>query len=127
MRISDWSSDVCSSDLLLPAQVQVLPLSVTRQPNPGLAITFDHGAGGACPGARCNTYSWPSALNPPRPLSNCRSSGRANCGVSGAGSHTVVGMNGGIFGSASTPGAHFTATVPRPVPSQTSPARRQDK
>src|SRR3546814_8736858 len=48
MRMSDWSSDVCSSDLL--------------------ASTFDHGAGVACPGARSITYSWPSAENAPKPL-----------------------------------------------------------
>src|SRR3546814_3155209 len=28
MRISDWSSDVCSSDLLIPAAERILPMNV---------------------------------------------------------------------------------------------------
>src|SRR3546814_18806235 len=32
MRISDWSSDVCSSDLIVPASRLVVPVSETRVP-----------------------------------------------------------------------------------------------
>src|SRR3546814_14598385 len=35
MRISDWSSDVCSSDLALPAAQQPVPQRIGPQPDEG--------------------------------------------------------------------------------------------
>src|SRR3546814_8264711 len=47
MRISDWSSDVCSSDLIVMArrQTQAATTQVLRQLHVGFAIA-DHHAGG---------------------------------------------------------------------------------
>src|SRR3546814_10827330 len=50
MRISDWSSDVCSSDLLLDAVEQVLD---QRMPQP-LALAAD--------AARTRDYDWASGV-----------------------------------------------------------------
>src|SRR5947209_7718823 len=55
---------------LLSAQVVPRLLSVTRQPNSGFASTLLQGAGVCSPASRRITYSRPSSLNPPRPLSN---------------------------------------------------------
>ena len=50
--------------------VYAAPLSLTTVPICGLAITFAHGTGVTCPGSRLTMYSWPSSVNPPRPLWN---------------------------------------------------------
>src|SRR3546814_7644970 len=47
MRISDWSSDVCSSDLPVPHQPPDIEL-VVEEPRPALPVTAD---GGVAPGA----------------------------------------------------------------------------
>src|SRR5271157_4177650 len=49
------------------------PLSEITVPKLGFDITFDHGAGVACPGATRIMYSRPSLVNPPRPLKKIRS------------------------------------------------------
>jgi hypothetical protein len=54
---------------LLPDQVAPAPLSETMKPKAGLATTWVQGKGGRCSGARRMTYARPSAVKPPKPLS----------------------------------------------------------
>src|SRR6185295_6311154 len=80
---------------LLIEQVHPAPVSETRHPKLGLAITLIHGAGVHCPSRSTIRYSWPSAANPPRPLKNSSSrveTGAAGlrAGARGAGRRTVI-------------------------------------
>jgi hypothetical protein len=58
--------------LLFRDQVHIAPLSVTRLPSSGLAITLHQGVGVVRWVSRVMAYSRPSAANPPSPLKNSR-------------------------------------------------------
>ena len=82
---------------LFTAQVQPSPASLTRQPKRSLASTLAHGIGVQSSPARVMMYSRPSALNPPRPLSNWRS--WAGAGAAGAAGGMERGQAGTAAGS----------------------------
>src|SRR5207237_5113350 len=58
---------------LLSAQVNPAPDSETTNPSRGLATTLHHGAGVRVPGSSTITYSRPSWLKPPWPLTYSKS------------------------------------------------------
>src|SRR3546814_8029434 len=82
MRISDWSSDVCSSDLVLPAVLFRVPLKPRRPQGhppahyPGIDRGGDRGTGGGARGARLRhrqLFGNPTRIRPIwRRLSECQ-------------------------------------------------------
>src|SRR5579864_6966287 len=64
---------------LFPAQEYPPPVSLTRNPNSGLAMQFTHGAGVHSPSVSRMTYSRPSPEKPPNRFGNCSDSEGAAC------------------------------------------------
>ena len=82
-------------------------------PKCGLASTFTHGAGVACPCAVVTTYSRPSGVNPPRPLKKIRSC-RGSPGVAtGSARCVLVGVNRGTRTSGRRRRWIWSHSVPR--------------
>src|SRR3546814_16808036 len=82
MRISDWSSDVCSSDLALPAAQQPVPQRIGPQPDegegPGIAHHGPDGRGDdVAPDAERQQGRQPEMQADERGEGDCRHTGKA--------------------------------------------------